>query len=132
MQLRFSFDHDLEQHMSFLEFSTATAKKRKDARDQARKASEFLKALTHESRLLMLCLLVEGEKSVTEIEDSMEMAQAAVSQQLSRLRLDGLVTTRREGRNIYYSLASDEVKTLIGTLQALFCAPRRKAPRRKH
>ena len=118
--------------MSFLEFSTATANERKDARAQARKASEFLKALSHENRLLILCLLVEREKSVTEIEDSMEMPQAAVSQQLARLRLDGLVTTRREGRNIYYSLASDEVKTVIGTLHTLFCGPQRGAPRRRH
>lgn len=119
--------------MSFLEFATATtARERKGARAQARKASAFLKALTHEGRLLILCLLAEREASVSEIEERMDMPQAAVSQQLARLRLDGLVTTRRDGRNIYYALASAEVKTLIDTLHSLFCAPERGTPRRKH
>jgi DNA-binding transcriptional ArsR family regulator len=120
------------QDMSFLAFSTATPKERKDARSKARRASEFLKAMSHEARLLILCMLAERETSVSEIEAHMDMPQAAVSQQLARLRLDGLVTTRREGRNIYYALASDEVKTLIGTLHDLFCKPQRSAPRRRH
>lgn len=95
--------------------------------EQARKASELLKALAHEGRLLILCLLAEGEKSVSELEDAMQMPQAAVSQQLARLRFDRLVTTRREGRTIYYSIASDEVSSVIETLYNLFCAPVRGA-----
>lgn len=91
--------------------------------EQARKASELLKALSHEGRLLILCLLAEGEKSVSELEDAMRLPQAAVSQQLARLRFDRLVNTRREGRVIYYSIASDEVSSVIGTLYTLFCAP---------
>ena len=87
--------------MSFLDFSTATAKERKDAVAQARRASEFLKALTHEARLLILCMLVEEEKTVSELEERLDMSQSAVSQQLARLREDGLVAARREGRNIY-------------------------------
>lgn len=93
-----------------------------DLLEQARKASELLKALSHESRLLILCLLVEGEKSVSELEDIMKMPQAAVSQQLARLRFDRLVNTRREGRVIYYSIASEEISSIIGTLYDLFCA----------
>ena len=118
--------------MSFLEFANANAKERKGARAQARKASTFLKALTHEDRLLILCLLAEREATVSEIEALMDLPQAAVSQQLARLRLDRLVTTRREGRSIYYVLASAEVKTLIVTLHNLFCARPRSTPRRKH
>ncbi|MCO6388521.1 helix-turn-helix transcriptional regulator [Aliihoeflea sp. 40Bstr573] len=91
--------------------------------DQARKASELLKALAHENRLLILCLLAEGEKSVSELEDIMKMPQAAVSQQLARLRFDRLVNTRRDGRTIYYSIASKEVSSVISTLYDLFCAP---------
>jgi DNA-binding transcriptional ArsR family regulator len=91
--------------------------------DQARKASDLLKALAHEGRLLILCLLAEGEKSVSELEDIMKMPQAAVSQQLARLRFDRLVNTRREGRVIYYSIASAEVSSVIATLYDLFCAP---------
>ena len=91
--------------------------------EQARKASELLKALAHEGRLLILCLLAEGEKSVSELEDVMQMPQAAVSQQLARLRFDRLVTTRRDGRTIYSSIASEEVSSVIETLYNLFCAP---------
>ena len=91
--------------------------------EQARKASELMKALSHESRLLILCLLSEGEKSVSDLESIMDMPQAAVSQQLARLRLDRLVNTRRDGRMIYYSLASKEVTSVIGTLYDLFCKP---------
>jgi DNA-binding transcriptional ArsR family regulator len=96
--------------------------------EQARKASDLLKALSHESRLLILCLLVEGEKSVSELERIIKMPQASVSQQLARLRFDRLVNTRREGRIIYYSIASEEVSSIIGTLYDLFCAPVRNNP----
>lgn len=90
---------------------------------QARKASDLLKSLSHETRLMILCILSEGEKSVSELEDILSMPQAAVSQQLARLRLDGLVDTRREGRMIYYSILNHEVASVIGTLYTLFCAP---------
>ena len=91
----------------------------------ARKASEFLKALSHEARLVILCLLVEGEKSVTEIEHLLSLRQPAVSQQLARLRADKLVETRRDGKNIYYSLARPEVRDVIMALHAAFCPPTR-------
>ncbi|MBZ0146662.1 MAG: metalloregulator ArsR/SmtB family transcription factor, partial [Pseudorhodoplanes sp.] len=71
--------------------------------ENAREASDFLKALSHEARLVILCLLSEGEKSVTEIEHILDLRQPAVSQQLARLRADNLVDTRRDGKNIYYS-----------------------------
>lgn len=90
---------------------------------QARKASDLLKALSHESRLLILCILSEGEKSVSDLETIMRMPQAAVSQQLARLRFDGLVNTRRDGRVIYYSIAGEEVAAIIGSLYQLFCVP---------
>ncbi|MFK5980270.1 MAG: metalloregulator ArsR/SmtB family transcription factor [Rhizobiaceae bacterium] len=93
---------------------------------QARKASELLKALSHETRLLVLCLLSEGEKSVSELEEIMSLSQAAVSQQLARLRFDGLVETRRDGRMIYYSIASAEISAIVEQLYTLFCAPVRK------
>ena len=92
----------------------------------ARQASEFLKALAHEARLVILCLLSEGEKSVTEIEQTLRLRQRAVSQQLARLRADGLVDTRRDGKNIYYSLASSEVRDVIVALHRAFCRPRRR------
>jgi len=66
--------------------------------DKAHEASDLLKALAHQTRLLILCILSEGEKTVGEIEDILGIQQAMVSQQLARLRLEGLVNTRREGR----------------------------------
>jgi DNA-binding transcriptional ArsR family regulator len=91
----------------------------------AREASEFLKALSHEARLMILCLLIDGEKSVTEIEQMLSLRQPAVSQQLARLRGDGLVEARRDGKNIYYSLARTEVREVIEALHRAFCKPRR-------
>lgn len=90
---------------------------------KARKASDFLKALSHENRLLLLCLLSERERSVSELENILSLRQPMVSQQLARLRLDGTVTTRREGRTIFYSLANDDVRQVIAAIYAIFCAP---------
>ena len=87
----------------------------------ARKASDFLKALSHENRLLLLCLLSERERSVGELEAILSMRQSAVSQQLARLRYDDLVKTRRDGKTIYYSLASEDVRQVIGLIYDMFC-----------
>ena len=90
---------------------------------KARKASNFLKALSHENRLLLLCLLAERERSVTELENILSLRQSAVSQQLARLRYDGMVDTRRDGKTIYYSLANDDVRRVISVVYDIFCAP---------
>lgn len=92
----------------------------------ARRASDFLKALAHESRLMMLCILAEGEKSVSELEEILSLRQPTVSQQLARLRADGLVSTRRDGKAIYYNLASDEARVVIGAIYDVFCRKQRK------
>ncbi len=89
--------------------------------ENAREASEFLKALAHESRLLILCNLLGGERSVRELEAFLDVRQSTVSQQLARLRLEGLVAGRREGKTIYYSIASDRVRSVIGVLYEAFC-----------
>ncbi|MEE9334495.1 MAG: metalloregulator ArsR/SmtB family transcription factor [Granulosicoccaceae bacterium] len=93
----------------------------KALRVQAQAASELLKALSHETRLLIMCLLNEREMSVTEIEVAMDLAQATVSQQLARLRFDGLVETRREGRSIYYRIANKEAEAIVESLYGMFC-----------
>ena len=89
----------------------------------ARRASGFLKALSNEHRLLILCNLVESEKSVSELEGILGIRQPTLSQQLARLRADCLVTTRRNGKSIYYSIASPNARALIGLLYELYCAP---------
>jgi len=91
--------------------------------EHAREASDFLKALAHESRLMILCDLLHGEKSVGELEALLSRRQSSVSQQLARLRLEGLVSARRDGKTIYYSIASDKVRSIIAALYASFCAP---------
>ncbi len=85
-------------------------------------ASNMLKALSHEGRLMILCHLVTGEKSVTELEELLSARQAAVSQQLARLRLEGLVKPRREGKTIYYSLTDDRPRRILETIYELFCS----------
>ena len=87
----------------------------------ARDATEFLKALAHESRLLILCDLLEGEKSVGELESFLDLRQSTVSQQLARLRLEGLVRARRQGKTIYYSISNEKVRSVIGVLYKAFC-----------
>ncbi|MDV4143764.1 MULTISPECIES: ArsR/SmtB family transcription factor [Shimia] len=87
----------------------------------ATKASNFMKAISHEGRLMILCHLVNGEKSVTELEDLLSARQAAVSQQLSRLRLEGLVIPRREGKTIYYRLADHRPRRILEVVYDLFC-----------
>jgi len=95
-------------------------------KDNAKRASDFLKALAHENRLMILCILAEGEKSVSELEEFLALRQPTVSQQLARLRADGLVSTRRDGKTIYYNLASEEARTVIGAIYDVFCRPPRK------
>lgn len=94
----------------------------------ARKASDFLKALSHENRLLLLCLLAEKERSVGELENILSLRQPTVSQQLARLRYDDLVTTRRDGKTVYYSLADENVRQIIGVIYDMFCERGTKPP----
>lgn len=86
-------------------------------------ASNFLKALAHEGRLMILCHLSSGPKSVTELEHLLASRQAAVSQQLARLRLEGLVAARRDGKAIYYSLQDPKVIRTVALVYDMFCNP---------
>ncbi|WP_420341854.1 ArsR/SmtB family transcription factor [Paenirhodobacter sp.] len=88
---------------------------------RAAQASALLKALSHEGRLMILCHLSTGEKSVTELERLLGQRQAAVSQQLARLRADGLVQARREGKAIFYSLGDPRAGQVVGLLYEMFC-----------
>ncbi|HEY7643895.1 MAG TPA: metalloregulator ArsR/SmtB family transcription factor [Hyphomicrobiales bacterium] len=99
-------------------------------RQRARKASNFLKALSNENRLMLLCLISDRERSVTELETILALRQPTVSQQLARLRNDGLVAPRREGKVIYYRLASDEVRRTINLGYELFCRDLMGPPRK--
>jgi DNA-binding transcriptional ArsR family regulator len=87
----------------------------------ARRAADFLKALAHENRLMILCILSQGEKSVSELEEMLSLRQPTVSQQLARLRAEAMVATRRDGKTIYYSLASEEARVVVGAVYEMFC-----------
>ncbi|MEB8388575.1 metalloregulator ArsR/SmtB family transcription factor [Rhodobacteraceae bacterium KMM 6894] len=89
--------------------------------DSACNAANFLKAISHEGRLMILCHLATGEKSVTELERLLSSRQAAVSQQLSRLRTEGLVAPRRDGKAIYYRLTDPRAVQILDVVYDLFC-----------
>lgn len=99
--------------------------------ESAEKASRLLKALANQDRLMILCNLADGEKNVSELEEILNIRQPTLSQQLARLRADELVSTRRNGKAIYYTLASNEAGRVIELLYELYCdssAIERNAP----
>ncbi len=93
-----------------------------DFQDNAKRASTFLKSLANHNRLVILCALAEGEKNVGQLQDILGIHQPTLSQQLARLRADNIVNTRRESKQIYYSMASDEAEIVMGLVFDLFCA----------
>jgi ArsR family transcriptional regulator len=92
-------------------------------RDSSGQASRLLKALSNQDRLMILCILADGEKCVSELERLLGIRQPTLSQQLARLRADDLVSTRRDGKVVHYSLASSEAGRLIELLYQMYCAP---------
>lgn len=88
---------------------------------QAGRAEDFLKALANRHRLMILCELHKGERSVGALQDAVGLSQSALSQHLARLRADGLVKTRREAQTIHYGLASREAERIIALMYEMFC-----------
>jgi DNA-binding transcriptional ArsR family regulator len=99
-----------------------SAKKLEDLREAATQCCALLKAMAHEDRLLLLCQLAQGEQNVGELEERVGIRQPSLSQHLGVLREEGLVSARREGKYMYYSLASREVVRIMQTLSELYCA----------
>ncbi len=91
--------------------------------ESAAEAATYLRILSNAARLLLVCQLVESPKRVGELEEALGLGQAYVSQQLARLRAEGLVTAEKEGRIVTYSLTDDRVAALVQVLYDLFCAP---------
>lgn len=90
-------------------------------RTAATEASRTLKTLANEDRLLLLCQLSQGEKCVSDLEQQVGISQPTLSQQLGVLRKEGLVSTRREGKHIFYAIADQKVLSLLQVLYALYC-----------
>lgn len=92
-------------------------------RSQAASAETMLKALGNRHRLMILCRLNDGEQSVGELAAFLDVRDSTVSQHLALLRKDGVVSTRRDGQTIWYALASEPVRRLVGTLYEIYCSP---------
>lgn len=92
-----------------------------EMREHAAEAAGLMNALGNESRLMILCLLAEGERSVSDLNETIALSQSALSQQLARLRRQGLVQTRREAQTIYYSLSDGPAKKVIYLLHDIYC-----------
>lgn len=93
-----------------------------ERQSKAGRAGDLLRAMGNTHRLQVLCLLLQGEKSVRQLEEMVGLSQSALSQHLARLRRHGLVDTRRSAQNIYYSLRGDEVSTILAALMKLYGA----------
>lgn len=89
--------------------------------DNAREAAALLKALGHECRLMILCSLLEGEKTVSQLNEGVPLSQSALSQHLAKLRHQDLVSVRKDAQMVYYRLKSDKVARVISTLYELYC-----------
>lgn len=98
---------------------------------RSEEVADLLKALSNSHRLLIVCELINGERSVTELEDVVPLSQSALSQHLARLREINIVTTRREAQTVYYSLADPRVASLIMTLHELFCTTGKSTSRQR-
>jgi DNA-binding transcriptional ArsR family regulator len=94
----------------------------KQMANSANRASALMKTLGHKDRLMILCHLADGEKSVGQIAELLQIPQSPLSQHLSRMRKEGLVETRREAQTIFYSLKSGEAARIVEVLYELFCA----------
>ena len=92
-----------------------------ELRDKASEACDMLHVLANQSRLLVLCYLLEGEKSVGELQVRVGISQSALSQQLAILRDKNLVNTRRAAQSVFYSIASPDAETLLTTLYGIYC-----------
>lgn len=90
-------------------------------KQNAAEAAEMLKVLAHEGRLVALCHLARGERSVGELEELTGLSQSAISQHLARMRALGLAATRRDGQTIYYRLADPRVSRLLRTIYDIYC-----------
>ncbi len=90
-------------------------------REAAAKAVSVLKVLGNEDRLLLLCQLSHGERCVSDIEAELGIRQPTLSQQLAVLRNEGVVNTRREGKNIYYSVAEPKTLEILNLIYQLYC-----------
>lgn len=95
--------------------------------ENAGEAADFLKRLAHPSRLMVVCALVDGERSVRDLEDTLGIRQPGLSQQIAELRDAGFIVGRKESKSVYYRLADGRVTDFISTMHRLFCETPKRA-----
>ena len=93
----------------------------KDMEEKSKEAAKFLSGMANQHRLMILCQLVNGEKSVTELIEATGLAQTSMSQHLSKLKSEGIVTFRRDHRTLYYRIDNDVVLNIMNLLHGEFC-----------
>jgi len=104
--------------------TTTLGKSAVEMKERVDDASSFLKKLSNPDRLMVACALVDGERSVRELEDLLSIRQPGLSQQLAELRQAGLIAGRKQGKQVFYRLADPRVEAFIATMYRLFCEPR--------
>ena len=98
-----------------------------DLLERAGEASDFLKKLANPNRLMIVCALVDGERSVRDLEDSLGIRQPGLSQQIAELRDAGLIAGRKESKSVFYRLADERVAAIVALLYRMFCQPGAKS-----
>lgn len=106
--------------------SDETTQAMSDLLDRAGEASEFLKKLANPNRLMIVCALVQGERSVRDLEDALGIRQPGLSQQIAELRDAGLIAGRKESKSVIYRLADERVRAIVSLLYGMFCEPNPK------
>ena len=101
--------------------SKISSKDIQELKESSKDVAGMLKNLANPHRLLILCLLSEGESSVGQLATHIDLEQSPLSQHLARLRSEGLVKTRKESQTVYYSIADPNVEKIIATLHSIYC-----------
>ena len=114
---------DRSEHAAIDPASGGAGARLAELEQNARRAAKLLKAMSNSARLVILCQLADGERSVGELERAVGLSQSGISQHLAVLRREGVVSSRRIRQTVLYSLASRDVITVMGTLHAVFCHP---------
>lgn len=110
-----------QEHQNTDVHLTLTAAQMAAMAENAAEAAALLKTLGHECRLMIMCILLDGEKTVSELNARVPLSQSALSQHLARLRAEDLVSIRKEAQMVYYRLKSDKVERVIGLLHDMYC-----------
>jgi|TARA_R100000455_G_C6143750_1_gene35816 DNA-binding transcriptional ArsR family regulator len=118
--------YEFKRFDSYQHIMTELTLNLESVRASAEQACRLMKVLSNPDRLLLLCQLTEGEKCVSELEELVGISQPTLSQQLGVLRNEQIVNTRREGKNVYYQISSQQALAVMQVLYEQFCGPHKE------